>query len=136
MTDSSFDSDRARRRRPALPMIAVCIGVVFLPWSREPRSGILGEGRYALALALAGLLIYAIGSLRDTDLRVWRTMSVPLAIGCLLIAVAALNGYGAPGPLVTVIAAAAWLMSAARLPDSGGTSANTPPGEFVRTRSG
>jgi len=89
-------------------MIAVCVGVVLLPWSREPRSGILGEGRYALALALVGLLIYAIESLRHTDLRVWRTMSVPLAIGCLLIALAALNGYGALGALVTAISFAHW----------------------------
>jgi hypothetical protein len=65
-------------------------------------------------LALAGLLLYAIGTLRDHDLRVWRTMSVPLAIGCLLIALAALNGYGAIGALVTALAAVAWLMSAAR----------------------
>jgi hypothetical protein len=115
VTDSPFDSERVRSRRPALPMIAVCVGVVLLPWSRGPRSGILGEGRYALALALVGLLIYAIESLRHTDLRVWRTMSVPLAIGCLLIAVAALNGYGALGVLVTAIAAVAWLVSAARL---------------------
>jgi hypothetical protein len=95
-------------------MIAVCLGVLFLPWSREARSGILGEGRYALALALVGLVIYAVGSLRHTDLRVWRTMSVPLAIGCLLIALDAVNGYGALGALVTAIAAVAWLMSAAR----------------------
>jgi len=60
-------------------------------------------------------LIYAIESLRQTDLRVWRRMSVPLAIGCLLIALAALNGYGALGALVTAIAAVAWLVSAARL---------------------
>jgi hypothetical protein len=96
-------------------MIAVCIGVIFLPWSREPRSGILSEGRYVLALALLGLLIYAIENLRHTDLRVWRTTSVPLAIGCLLIALAALNGYGAPGALVSAIAAVTWLVSAVRL---------------------
>ena len=113
--NSSVDSDRVRGRRPALPMIAVCVGVVFLPWSREPRSGILGEGRYALALALLGLLIYAVESLRDTELRVWRRMSVPLAIGCLLIALAALNGYGALGALVSATAAVAWLVTAARL---------------------
>ena len=115
VTDGSFDSERVRGLRPALPMITVCAGVVLLPWSREPRSGILGEGRYALALALLGLLIYAIESRRQTDLRVWRRMSVPLAIGCLLIALAALNGYGALGALVTAIAAVAWLVSAARL---------------------
>lgn len=114
VTDSSLDSDRVRARRPALPMIAICVGVVLLPWNREPRSGILGAGKYALALALLGLLIYAIESLRHTHLRVWRTMSVPLAIGCLLIALAALNGYGAPGVLVTAIAAVAWLVNAAR----------------------
>jgi hypothetical protein len=95
-------------------MIAVCVGVLLLPWSREPRSGILGEGRYALALALVGLLTYAVGSARQTGLRVWRTMSIPLAIGCLLIALHALNGYGALGALVTAIAAVAWLVSAAR----------------------
>jgi hypothetical protein len=99
-------------------MIAVCVGVLLLPWSREPRSGILGEGRYALALALAlalvGLLTYAVGSARRTDLRVWRTISIPLAIGCLLIALHALNGYGALGALVTAIAALMWLVSAAR----------------------
>jgi hypothetical protein len=94
-------------------MIAVCVGVVFLPWTREPRSGILGEGRFALALALVGLVIYAIESLRGSGLRVWRTMSVALAIGCLLIALAALNGYGALGALVTAIAAVAWLVRAA-----------------------
>lgn len=96
-------------------MIAVCVGVLFLPWSREPRSGVLGEGRYALALALLGLLIYAIESPRQNKLPVWRTMSVPLAIGCLLIALTALNGYGALGAFVTAIAAVAWLVTAARL---------------------
>jgi hypothetical protein len=94
-------------------MIAVCVGVLLLPWSREPRSGILGEGRYALALALVGLLTYAVGSARQTGLRVWRTMSIPLAIGCLLIALQALNGYGALGALVTAIASLVWLVSAA-----------------------
>jgi hypothetical protein len=74
----------------------------------------LGEGRYALALALVGLLTYAVASVRNTDLRVWRAMSVPLAIGCLLIALHALNGYGALGALVTAIAALLWLVSAAR----------------------
>jgi hypothetical protein len=59
-------------------------------------------------------VIYAIESLRGAGLRVWRTMSVPLAIGCLLIALAALNGYGALGALVTAIAAVAWLVRAAR----------------------
>jgi hypothetical protein len=95
-------------------MIAVCVGVLLLPWSREPRSGILGEGRYALALAVVGLLTYAVGNARHTDLRVWRTMSIPLAIGCLLIALHALNGYAALGALVTAIAALMWLVSTAR----------------------
>lgn len=117
VTDSSFEPGYVGRRRPTLPMIVVCLGVLFLPWSREPRSGILGDGKYALAMAVVGLVIYAVGSVRHTDQRVWRILSVPLAIGCLLIALRALDGYGALGALVTAIAAVAWLVSAARRTD-------------------
>jgi hypothetical protein len=86
---------------------------------RRRLAGAVGEGRYALALALLGLLIYAIESLRHADLRLWRTLSVPLAIGCLLVALVALNGYGALGAIVTAIAAVAWLLNAGRLFHSG-----------------
>jgi hypothetical protein len=72
--------------RPSLPMFAVCVGAL-LPWDREPRSGILSEGRYALALALAGLLIYELAAAQHLDLRWWRRASVPLALGCLSLAV-------------------------------------------------
>src|SRR5262249_31338700 len=52
--------------RPALPVLAICVGAL-LPWGREPRSGILDEGKYALALALAGLLVYALAAARQLD---------------------------------------------------------------------
>jgi hypothetical protein len=102
-------------------MFAVCVGVVLLPWSKELRSGILGEGKYALALALAlalaGLLIYAVAASGRLDLRWWRLTSVPLAAGCLVLAVRALNGYGAPGAIVTAAAAVAWLIGSQRRAD-------------------
>jgi hypothetical protein len=78
------------------------------------RSGILSEGKYALALALAGLLIYALAAARRLDLRWWRITSVPLAVGCLALAVHALNGYGALGAIVTAVAAVAWLIASQR----------------------
>jgi len=53
-------------------MVAICVGVLLLPWGRAPRSGILGEGKYALALALTGLLIYTLVASRRLDLRWWR----------------------------------------------------------------
>lgn len=95
-------------------MLAVCVGVLLLPWGRAPRSGILDEGKYALALALAGLLIYALAASGRLDLRWWRIMSVPLAVGCLALAVYALNGYGPLGATVTAVAAIAWLTTSQR----------------------
>jgi hypothetical protein len=95
-------------------MFAICLGVLLLPWGREPRSGILSEGKYALALALAGLLIYALAAARRLDLRWWRITSVPLAVGCLALAVHDLNGYGALGAIVTAVAAVAWLIASQR----------------------
>jgi hypothetical protein len=95
-------------------MLAVCLGVLLLPWSRAPRSGVLGDGKYALALALVGLLLYALAAAERLDLRWWRVMSVPLAVGCLALAVLALDGYGALGAIVTAVAAVAWLVTARR----------------------
>jgi hypothetical protein len=99
--------------RPSLPMFAVCVGAL-LPWGREPRSGILDEGKSALALALAGLVVYALSVSQHLDLRWWRLASVPLALGCISLAVFALNGYGALGAIVAAVAAVAWLVAARR----------------------
>jgi hypothetical protein len=111
---------------PSLPMFAVCVGAL-LPWGREPRSGILNEGKYALALALAGLVMYALAAAQHLDLRWWRLASVPLALGCLSLAVIALNGYGALGAIVAALAAVAWLVGARRTAyrpsDAGGAGA-------------
>jgi hypothetical protein len=91
-------------------MFAICAGVLLLPWSKAPRSGILGDGKYALALALAGLIIYALSAAGRLDFRWWRITSGPLAVGCLVLAILALNGYGALGAIVTAVAAVAWLI--------------------------
>jgi hypothetical protein len=99
--------------RPSLPMLGVCVGAL-LPWGRETQSGILDEGKYALALALAGLVVYALAAAQHLDLRWWRLASVPLALGCLSLAVIALNGYGALGAIVAAAAAVAWLVAARR----------------------
>jgi hypothetical protein len=95
-------------------MFAICMGVLLLPWGRAPRSGILGEGKYALALALTGLLIYTLVASGRLALRWWRITSVPLALGCLALALHALNGYGALGAIVTAVAAVAWLTTSQR----------------------
>jgi hypothetical protein len=100
-------------RGSALPMFAICVGTL-LPWGTEPRSGILGEGKYALALALVGLVFYALSAAGHLDPRWWRLASLPLAIGCLLLAVIALKGYGALGAIVAAAAAVAWLLAARR----------------------
>ncbi len=100
--------------RSSLPMFAICVGAL-LPWGSEPRSGILDEGKYALALALAGLVVYALSVAEHLDLRWWRLASVPLALGCLSLAVIALNGYGALGAIVAAVAAVAWLVGARRM---------------------
>jgi hypothetical protein len=100
-------------RRPSLPMFAVCVGAL-LPWGGEPRSGVLDEGKYALALALAGLVVYASSVARHRDLRWWRLASVPLALGCVSLALNALNGYGALGAIVAALASVAWLIAARR----------------------
>jgi hypothetical protein len=78
-------------RRPTLPMFAVCVGAL-LPRSREAQSGILDEGKDAFALAVAGLLIYAISAAQHSDL----------------------SGYGALGAIVVALAAVAWLVAARR----------------------
>ena len=98
---------------PSLPMFAICVGAL-LPWGRESRSGILDEGKYAVALALAGLVVFALAAARQLDLRWWRLASVPLALGCLSLAVIALNGYGALGAIVAAVASVVWLVSASR----------------------
>jgi hypothetical protein len=111
------DAERSFRSglvwRPSWPMFAICVGAL-LPWGREPRSGILDEGKYALALALVGLVVYTLSAAQHLDLRWWRLASVPLALGCLSLAVIALNGYGAPGAIVAAVASAAWLVIARR----------------------
>jgi hypothetical protein len=94
-------------------MFAICVAAL-LPWGRDPQSGILDEGKYALVLALAGLVVYALAAAQHLDLRWWRLASVPLALGCLALAVIALNGYGALGALVAAAAAVAWLLAARR----------------------
>jgi len=96
-----------------MPMFAVCVGAL-LPWSRAPRSGVVGEGKYALALALAGLLVYALAAARHLDLRWWRVASLPLALGCLSLSVIALDGYGALGAVFVAAASVAWLAVARR----------------------
>jgi hypothetical protein len=96
-----------------LPMVAACFGVL-LPWGRDFQSGLLGEGKYALALALVGFLLYALSAAELLALRWWRIVSVPLAIGCLAIAMDALNGYGSAGAIVTAVAAVAWLVASRR----------------------
>jgi hypothetical protein len=109
-----YDSTRSHVWQPALPMLAVCLGVLLLPWGRAPRSGVLGDGKYALVLAFAGLLLCALAAAERLDLRWWRVISVPLAVGCLALAVHALNRYGALGAIVTAVAAVAWLVTAQR----------------------
>ena len=99
--------------RSALPMLAVCVGAL-LPWAREPRSGILDGGKYALALALAGLIVHALSVAEHLGLRWWRLASMPLGLGCLSLAVIALNGYGASGAIVAALASVAWLTAALR----------------------
>ena len=94
-------------------MFAICLGAV-LPWSREPRSGILADGKYAMACAVAGLLIYALTVNGRVSSRWWRISSVPLALACIVLSVRALNGYGALGAIVTAVAALAWLVVAQR----------------------
>jgi hypothetical protein len=74
----------------------------------------VGEGRYAFALALAGLLVYALTAARRLDPRWWQLASVPLALGCLSLAVLALNGYGALGAIVAALASVAWLLTTRR----------------------
>jgi hypothetical protein len=89
-------------------MLVVCIGAL-LPWTAAGRSGILGDGKYALVLGAAGLTLYALVRLRRLDARWWRASSVPLAFGCLTVSAVALKGYGALGAIVTAVAAVAWL---------------------------
>jgi hypothetical protein len=76
----------------------------------------MGLGKYALLLAAAGIILYALTTTRRLDLRWWRIISVPLAFGCLALAVAALTGYGALGAIVTAVAAVAWMAVARRAP--------------------
>src|SRR5262245_59875005 len=90
-------------RRSLLPMLALWVGAL-LPWGRGPRSGVLDEGKYALALALVGLVVYALAAAHHIDLRWWRLASVPLALGCLSLAAIALNGYGALGAIIAAVA--------------------------------
>lgn len=95
-------------RQPLWPMLTICIAAI-LPWSKAPRSGILEQGKYTLVLAVAGLILYAFTTMRRLDLRWWRITSVPLALGCLAFAVAALTGYGSLGAIITAVSAVAWI---------------------------
>ncbi len=117
MMAHSADAERSFSIAPvwrlSLPMLAICVGAL-LPWGRDPRSGILDEGKYALALALAGLVVYALSAAQHLDLRWWRLASLPLALGCLSLAMLALNGYGALGAIVAAVASVAWLVAARR----------------------
>jgi hypothetical protein len=118
MTRNEHDVERLPRkavRRRLWPVLAICVGAL-LPWSRAPRSGIMGLGKYALLLAAAGIILYALTTTRRLDLRWWPIISVPLAFGCLALAVAALTGYGALGAIVTAVAAVAWMAVARRAP--------------------
>ena len=89
-------------------MVAVCVGAM-LPWDQAARSGVLGAGRYALLLGVIGLALHALAGVRHLDGKWWRVVSVPLALGCLVLAAAALNGHGAFGAIVTAVAAVGWL---------------------------
>src|SRR5262249_9889153 len=103
-------ASQGHTRSVTLPLFAICLGTV-LPWNREAQSGVLSNGKYALAFALAGLVLYALASRRRVDLRWWRVVSALLAVGCLALAVDALRGYGALGAILTAIGAAAWLIA-------------------------
>jgi len=98
-------------------MLAICVGAI-LPWSEASRSGILGLGKYALALAVAGLILYALTATGRLDPRWWRLISVPLALGCLALAIAALAGYGTLGAIVTAVSAVAWIAAPRRPPST------------------
>jgi ABC-type Na+ efflux pump permease subunit len=89
-------------------MAVVCVGAL-LPWTEPGRSGILGDGRYALVLAAIGLTLYALAGMKRLDHRWWRVSSVPLTLGCLAVSAVALKGHGALGAIVTAVAAVAWL---------------------------
>jgi hypothetical protein len=100
-----------------LPVFAICLGAV-LPWDRQAQSGVLGNGEYALALALAGLVLYALAAAGQVDLQWWRIISVLLAVGCLALAVDALKGYDALGGILTATGAVAWLIALRPQPSS------------------
>src|SRR5262245_38350083 len=90
----SATSVRARTRSVTLPLLVICLGAV-LPWGGQAQSGALSNGKYALAFALAGCVLYAFAAARKVDLRWWRVISLLLGVGCLAVAVEALRGYGA-----------------------------------------
>ena len=96
------------------PMAGVCVGVLFLPWHRAFQSGVLSEGRYALLLAGIGLALYWLAATPLLDVRWWRAASLPLGLGCLALALHALDGYGALGAVVTGVSAVAWLVVSRR----------------------
>lgn len=98
----------------AWPMVLVCVGGL-LPWTEAGRSGLLGDGRYALVLGVIGLMLRASSTTWHPGLLWWRLASLPLALACLGLAASALNGYGALGALVTAAAATAWLVSSWRV---------------------
>lgn len=102
-----------RTRRSAWAMVVVCVGAL-LPWDRAAQSGILVEGRYALLLGVIGLALYGLAAVQYLDRRWWRFSSVPLAVACLALSAAALDGYGALGAIVTAVAAVAWLVAVSR----------------------
>lgn len=102
-------------RVPVWPMVGVCMGVLLLPWHSAPfRSGVLSDGKYALLLGVIGLLLYGLAATRHLQIKWWRLASIPLALGCLAIAVHALNGHAALGAIVTALSAVAWLVLSRR----------------------
>jgi hypothetical protein len=95
-------------------MLVVCVGAL-LPWAERGRSGILGDGRYALLLGAIGLMLFALARVRQLDLRWWRLSSLPLTVACLALSASALKGHGALGALVTAAAALTWLVISRRV---------------------
>jgi hypothetical protein len=96
-------------------MVGVCVGAVLLPWHSAPfRSGVVSDGKYALLMGVIGLALYALAARLHLRLTWWRIASIPLALGCLALAIYALNGHGTLGAIVTAVSAIAWLVVSRR----------------------